>query len=106
MSRENEQMLHGLQQEMEVLKSTLDSMTVAGMAESGKVRVSISGMYRAKEIRIAPELLNPDAHERLQSLVITAFNDAVGQVSRVQESMMQQLSQQAMMQRTKVDMKY
>ena len=61
--------LQAMQGQMEVIKARLETLTVTGEAENGKIMVHINGNRKITDIQIDPALLNSDVEE-LQELLI------------------------------------
>ena len=54
----------------------------------GAVEVTVSGAKFIKEIKIKPEVANPEDVEMLQDLILTSINEALRQVDSASESAM------------------
>jgi len=80
--------LQAMQGQMEVIKARLDTLTVQGEAENGKVVVLITGNRKIKDIKIDPSLLEGDKEE-LQELLIIATNRAIEQADNLNNTEMQ-----------------
>ena len=57
-------------------------------AGGGAIEVKVSGAKAIKEIKIKPEVVDPDDVEMLQDLIITCVNDALSQVDSEQAKQM------------------
>ena len=57
-------------------------------AGGGAVEVKVSGAKILKEIKIKPEVVDPDDVEMLQDLIITCVNEALRKVDEEQSSAM------------------
>ena len=80
--------LQAMQGQMEVIKARLETLTVTGEAENGKIVVHINGNRKITDIQIEPALLNSDVEE-LQELLILATNRAIEQADNLNASEMQ-----------------
>lgn len=75
--------LQAMKQETELIKNRLDTIFVTGEAESGKIKVEISGNRKIKSISIDNSLLKEK--EELEELLIIATNRAIEQADHVNE---------------------
>ena len=66
-----------MQADMEAKKEELANMTVEAVVGGGVVSVVANGANQIVEIKIAPEVVDPDDIEMLQDLVISAVNEAL-----------------------------
>ncbi|HVV54690.1 MAG TPA: YbaB/EbfC family nucleoid-associated protein [Mucilaginibacter sp.] len=79
-------------QKAEEVKKRLDSVTVSGIAEGGKIRVTASGNKEIQSISIDDELLKTAEKDELEELLIVAVNKALEQAENVSQSEMAALS--------------
>jgi DNA-binding YbaB/EbfC family protein len=77
-----------LKKSMEAAKARLDTVMVTGTAGNNQVQVTMSANQQVKEIRIAPELLNPGNKEELEELLAVAVNMATVNARNVSETEM------------------
>jgi hypothetical protein len=77
-----------LQSKMTELQAELKTREVVGSAGQGKVKVTMNGAQDVIAISIDPEVVNPNEADLLEDLVLTAFNDARGKVTRMVEEEM------------------
>jgi DNA-binding YbaB/EbfC family protein len=66
-----------MQAELEKAQDEVANETVEASAGGGMVTVRISGALEVKEIRIAPEAIDPDDPELLADTVLAAVNEAI-----------------------------
>ncbi len=66
-----------MQQDMLGLQEKLDAERLETSSGGGMVTVTTSGMGEVLEIKIAPEVIDPNDAEMLQDLVVTAVRDAI-----------------------------
>lgn len=66
-----------MQQDMLNLQEKLDAERLETSSGGGMVKVTTSGMGEVLEIKIAPEVVDPNDIEMLQDLVVTAVRDAI-----------------------------
>ena len=74
-----------MQDEMAKAQEALKTEEVEASAGGGMVTVKITGALEIKEIRIAPDAVDPEDVEMLQDMVLAAVNEAL----RSAESLMQ-----------------
>lgn len=66
-----------MQADMEEKKEQLAQQTVEAIVGGGVVSVVANGANQIVEIKIAPDVVDPDDIEMLQDLVISAVNEAL-----------------------------
>jgi DNA-binding YbaB/EbfC family protein len=66
-----------MQQDMLTLQEKLDAERLETSSGGGMVTVTTSGMGEVLEIKIAPEVVDPQDIEMLQDLIVTAVRDAI-----------------------------
>ncbi len=66
-----------MQADMEEKKEQLAQQTVEAVVGGGVVTVTANGANQITEIKIAPDVVDPDDIEMLQDLVISAVNEAL-----------------------------
>ncbi len=66
-----------MQAEMAKAQEELKNETVEASAGGGMVKVTMTGDMHLREIRIAPEAIDPDDPELLQDMVTAAVNEAL-----------------------------
>ncbi|MBD1426400.1 YbaB/EbfC family nucleoid-associated protein [Sphingobacterium arenae] len=82
------------QQKAEEVKKRLDSISVFGETEGGKVRVVASASKEIREITIDNEFLEQlHDKEELEELLVVALNKALQQAENVSQAEMQVVSQ-------------
>lgn len=60
--------------------------TVQASAGGGMVTVTVSGALEVKEIRIAPEAIDPDDPELLADTIVAAVNEGIRSAQSLMES--------------------
>ncbi|WDF67736.1 YbaB/EbfC family nucleoid-associated protein [Sphingobacterium oryzagri] len=81
------------QQKAEEVKKRLDSISVSGEAEGGKIKVVASANKEIREINIAPDFLAEADKEALEELLVVAINKTLAQAEQVNQAEMQAVSQ-------------
>ncbi|WEK54506.1 MAG: YbaB/EbfC family nucleoid-associated protein [Candidatus Cohnella colombiensis] len=66
-----------MQEQMMKAQEELGTKTIEGTAGGGVVTVSVNGHKKLLDIKIKPEVVDPEDIEMLQDLVLTAVNDAL-----------------------------
>jgi DNA-binding YbaB/EbfC family protein len=66
-----------MQADLERVQAELAEMTVEGTAGGGVVTASVTGHQEVREIKIQPDVVDPDDVEMLQDLILSAVNDGL-----------------------------
>lgn len=77
-----------MQQEMARLQEELEERTVEASAGGGAVTVKVTGKKELQEIKIDPEVIDPDDKEMLEDLVLAAVNEALKKAEEMVSSEM------------------
>lgn len=81
-----------MQAKMEEMQVKLEQTQVEGTSGGGMVKVIANGKQDILEIKIDPEVVNPDDVEMLQDLIVAAVNQARQKAAELQASQMQELT--------------
>ena len=81
--------LFAAQQKAEEIKKRLDTISVSGEAEGGKIRVSATANKLIETIHIDSELIQPENKEELEELIVVAINKALEQAEKISQAEMQ-----------------
>ena len=73
-----------MQEEMQKSQEELSSKEFDSTAGGGAISVKVTGEKVLKEIKIKPEVLDPDDVEMLEDLIATCINNALKQVDDAQ----------------------
>ena len=73
-----------MQADMEKSQEELIAMEFDASAGGGAIEVKVSGDKLIKEIKIKPEVVDPDDVEMLQDLILTCINEALKKVDSAQ----------------------
>ncbi len=73
-----------MQASIEKMQEQLAEKTVEGTAGGGMVRVLANGRQEVIEIKIDPEVVNPDDVEMLEELILAAVNQARENAEKLQ----------------------
>ncbi|MCG8501241.1 MAG: YbaB/EbfC family nucleoid-associated protein [Firmicutes bacterium] len=77
-----------MQQDMAKLQEELEEKTVEASAGGGAITVIATGKKEIQEIKIDPEVVDPDDVEMLQDLVMAAVNEAIRKAEEMMSSEM------------------
>ena len=66
-----------MQQEMERIQGETSQEVVNVTSGGGMVELSINGALEVQNIKIAPEVVDPDDVEMLQDLILAAVNEGI-----------------------------
>lgn len=66
-----------MQKDMEKLQEELGQKTVEASVGGGAVTVTVSGKKEVQQVKINPDVVDPDDVEMLEDLVLTAVNEAL-----------------------------
>lgn len=81
------------QQKAQEIKARLDSISVFGEAEGGKIKVVATANKEVKEIKIDPDFLNSADRDELEELLVVAVNKTMAQAENVSQTEMQAATQ-------------
>jgi len=81
-----------MQKQMEKMQSELEEKTIETTAGGGAVKVVITGKKEIKQIKINPEVVDPDDVEMLEDLVLSAINEAIRQAEAMVSSEMSKIT--------------
>ncbi len=73
-----------MQADMEKSQAELSSKEFESTAGGGAISVKVSGDKVLKEIKIKPEVVDPEDVEMLEDLILTCINEALRQVDSAQ----------------------
>lgn len=73
----NANMIKQMQQRLMKIQEELARETIEVSAGGGAVTVVMTGQQKVQEVKIDPEVVNPEDVEMLQDLVLSAFNEAL-----------------------------
>ncbi len=76
--------MQAMQAKMEQMQEELADKTIEATAGGGMVKVVANGKQEILEIKIDPEVVNPDDIEMLEELILAAVNQAKEKASEMQ----------------------
>lgn len=74
-----------MQEDMAKARKQLDETEFSSSSGGGMVSVKMLGDKSLKSISIKPEVVDPEDVEMLEDLIVSAFNDCLGQISRAEK---------------------
>lgn len=77
------------QQKADEIKKRLDTISVYGEVEGGKIKVIATANKEVKDINIDPEYFQAADQEELLELIVTATNKALKQADEISQHEMQ-----------------
>ena len=77
-----------MQKDMAKVQEDLEAKTVEATAGGGAIIVVANGKKEIKDIKIKPEVVDPDDVEMLQDLILAAVNEALRKADEVANSEM------------------
>ena len=77
-----------MQEDMERIQAEVEESVFTASAGGGAVEAEVNGKHELLEIRIQPDVVDPDDVEMLQDLLVAAFNEALRKVSSEKQSAM------------------
>ena len=81
-----------LQKQMVEMQEEMGKQTVEGSAGGGMVKAVANGHQDILEVKIDPEVVDPDDIEMLQDLIVAAVNQARQKAQEIQNEQMSQLT--------------
>lgn len=81
-----------MQKDMEKMQEELQDKTVEATAGGGAVTVTATGKKEIKEIKIKPEVIDPDDVEMLQDLILAAVNEALRKADEMASTEMNRIT--------------
>ena len=72
-----------MQREMEKEQAAISEKVFETTSGGGAVKVVISGKKEIQELKINPDVVDPDDVEMLEDLIISAVNEAIRQVEEM-----------------------
>ncbi|WP_195419001.1 YbaB/EbfC family nucleoid-associated protein [Paraclostridium bifermentans] len=81
-----------MQTDMQKMQEDLETKEIETSVGGGAVTVKVNGKKEVVDIKIKPEVVDPDDIEMLQDLVLSAVNEALRSVDDMQSSQMNKLT--------------
>ena len=77
-----------MQQQMEAERESLNQTKFVGKSADDMVIATLTGDKKVKDLKIAPEAIDPEDPDMLQDLIIDAINKAISEVDVATEKTM------------------
>jgi hypothetical protein len=74
------------------LQQELAGTKMTGSAGGGLVTVTMNGQFQVTEVKIDPEVVNPDDLGLLEDLLLVAFNEAAGRTQEYAKKRMTEIT--------------
>ena len=81
-----------MQRKMERIQTELGTERIEATAGGGMVTAIANGLGELHEVRIKPEVVDPDDIDMLQDLIVAAVNEAIGQGQAMREKRMAEVT--------------
>ena len=81
-----------MQKQMEEAQAALAEQVVETTSGGGAVKVTATGKKEIKEIKINPDVVDPDDVEMLEDLILSAVNEALRQVDEIANGAMSNIA--------------
>ena len=81
-----------MQKQMEEAQAALAEQVVETTSGGGAVKVTATGKKEIKEIKINPDVVDPDDVEMLEDLILSAVNEARRQVDEIANGAMSKIA--------------
>lgn len=81
-----------MQKQMEEAQAALAEQVVETTSGGGAVKVTATGKKEIKEIKINPDVVDPDDVEMLEDLILSAVNEALRQVDEIANGVMSKIA--------------
>ena len=84
--------VQAMQRQMEQVQAQVEEMTTEASSGGGAVTVKVNGAHQLLDVKIAPDVVDPDDIEMLQDLIITAANEALRQMEEIANNEMSKVT--------------
>ena len=81
-----------MQAKFQAMQDEVATIEASGQAGGGLVRVTLSGKFEMKSLKIDPSLFKEDEVEILEDLVLAAHNDARAKVEAIMQEKTRELT--------------
>ena len=81
-----------MQKQMEETQAALAEQVIETTSGGGAVKISITGKKEIKEIKINPDVVDPDDVEMLEDLILSAVNEALRQADEMANGAMSRIA--------------
>ncbi len=77
-----------MQEDMTSLQADLEQREYTATSGGGMIKVTVDGKHLIKEIKINPEIIDPEDNEMLEDLITVAVNEAISNAIKTSEEEM------------------
>ncbi len=77
-----------MQKQMAAAQEEIEAQEVSATAGGGAITITVNGKKEVMDIKIDPEVVDPDDVEMLQDLILAATNEAMRKVDEIASSQM------------------
>lgn len=77
-----------MQEDMNALQADLDEREFTATAANGAVSVTVNGKHLITDIKISPEVMDPEEPDMLADFITIAVNEAVNNATKTSEEEM------------------
>ncbi len=77
-----------MQEDMANLQADLDERNFTATAGGGMVSVTVNGKHQVQELKINPEVIDPEDPEMLEDFITIAVNEAIANATKTSEEEM------------------
>lgn len=81
-----------MQEQMMKMQEELENKTFEATAGGGAVTATVSGAKEVKEVKLSPDVVDPDDIEMLEDLIVAAVNEAMRKAEADSASQMNSLT--------------
>jgi len=81
-----------MQRQMEEAQKELEEKEITKTSGGGAVSVTVTGKREIKEIKLDPEVVDPDDIEMLEDLIMAATNEALREVEEQSQAAMSKMT--------------
>lgn len=81
-----------MQRQMEENQKEMETKEFTATAGGNAISITITGKREVTNVKIDPEVLDPDDVEELQDLIMVAMNDALNQVEAANNDAMSKMT--------------
>ena len=80
-----------MQQDMQRARAELDEREFTSSVGGGMVEITMLGNKTLKQVKIKPEVVDPDDVEMLEDLIASAFNDVISKIEAAEKESIPQI---------------
>ena len=91
-SNMNQMIRQKMQEDITELQADLEQREFTASVGGGAVEIKINGKRNVLDLKIKPEVVDPEDVEMLQDLIMSAFNEAVKTLDETSEAEMSKLT--------------